>query len=353
MTLLQDSYDVALLDLDGVVYIGEHAVPHAAEALQAARVAGMRLAFLTNNAARPPEVVAAHLVDLGVDASAAEVVTSAQAAARLLADQLPPGSRVLVVGGDGLNAALRERDLVPVRRLDDDPAAVVQGFHPDVGWRLLAEGSYAVASGLPWVASNLDRTVPTARGRAPGNGTLVDAVRAATGREPVVAGKPEPPMHHEAVLRTGADRPLMAGDRLDTDIEGANRVGVDSLLVLTGVTAPVDLVLAAPELRPTYVGRDLRALQHPPESHAVAVGASRFGRWAAEYDAGELRLRRTDGSVPGGAGANANHGTLAGAGIDATDDGLDALRALCGAAWAVHTVDESSARTALAAAGWK
>lgn len=347
MTALQDSYDVALLDLDGVVYIGEHAVPHAAEALRAARDAGMRLAFLTNNAARPPEVVATHLVELGIDASAAEVVTSAQAAARLLADRLPAGSRVLVVGGDGLNAALRERDLVPVSRLDDDPAAVVQGFHPDVGWRLLAEGSYAVASGLPWVASNLDRTVPTARGRAPGNGTLVDAVRAATGREPVVAGKPEPPMHHEAVLRTGADRPLMVGDRLDTDIEGANRVGVDSLLVLTGVTDPVELVLAAPGLRPTHVGRDLRALQHSPESLVVVAGTTRLGRWLAECDAGRLRLRRSDGPGPGpGPGPSVDSGS------HSSDDGLDALRALCGAAWAVQTVDESSVRTALALAGW-
>ena len=351
MTALQDSYDVALLDLDGVVYIGEHAVPHAAEALRAARDAGMRLAFLTNNAARPPDVVAAHLVELGVDASEAEVVTSAQAAARLLADRLPVGSRVLVVGGDGLNAALRERDLVPVSRLDDDPAAVVQGFHPDVGWRLLAEGSYAVASGLPWVASNLDRTVPTARGRAPGNGTLVDAVRAATGREPVVAGKPEPPMHHEAVLRTGADRPLMVGDRLDTDIEGANRVGVDSLLVLTGVTDPIDLVLAAPGSRPTHVGRDLRALQHQAESLVVAAAATMLGRWVAECDAGQLRLRRSDQPGPGGSGPA---GATPGPGSDsyASDDGLDALRAMCGAAWVVRTVDESSVRTALAQAGW-
>lgn len=333
MIALQDSHDVALLDLDGVVYIGEHAVPHAAEALRAARDAGMRLAFLTNNAARPPEVVATHLVELGIDAEAAEVVTSAQAAARLLADRLPAGSRVLVVGGDGLNVALRERDLVPVSRLDDDPAAVVQGFHPDVGWRLLAEGSYAVESGLPWVASNLDRTVPTARGRAPGNGTLVDAVRAATGREPVVAGKPEPPMHHEAVLRTGATSPLMVGDRLDTDIEGANRVGVDSLLVLTGVTDPIDLVLAVPGQRPTHVGRDLRALQHPSESLVVAAGATRHGGWAAECDTGRLRLRRSAGS-------------------HSSDAGLDALRVMCGAAWAVHSVDESSVRTALAQAGW-
>ncbi|MGH8826024.1 MAG: HAD-IIA family hydrolase, partial [Jiangellaceae bacterium] len=266
VTSLARSYDVALLDLDGVVYVGAEPVAHAPESLRAARVAGMHLAFVTNNAARTPEVVAEHLTSIGVNASSDEVVTSAQAAARVLDELLPAGSRVLVVGGDGLVAALAERGLTPVTSADADPAAVVQGFAPDVSWRLLAEGSYAVAAGLPWVASNVDRTIPTARGRAPGNGALVDAVRAATGREPVVAGKPEPPMHRETVLRTGARHPLVVGDRLDTDIEGANRAGVDSLLVFTGVTDPAELISAPPLLRPTYIGLDLRALAAEPES---------------------------------------------------------------------------------------
>src|SRR5215467_9467198 len=121
-------YDVALLDLDGVVYIGADEVPGAAAALAAARREGMRLAFVTNNASRPPRTVAAHLSGLGIPATASEVITSAQAAAHHLAERLPAGSRVLVVGTTGLVEALTERGLVPVSTADDDPAAVVQGY---------------------------------------------------------------------------------------------------------------------------------------------------------------------------------------------------------------------------------
>ncbi|MGH8776980.1 MAG: HAD-IIA family hydrolase [Jiangellaceae bacterium] len=313
MPSLAETYDVALLDLDGVVYLGTHAVDHAAPALAEARLAGMRLAFVTNNAARPPDAVAKHLTKLGVTAQPGEVVTSAQAAARMLADMLPPGARVLVVGGEGLAAALRERGLTPVSGMDEKPAAVAQGFHPDVGWRLLAEGAYAVAAGLPWVASNADRTIPTPRGPAPGNGTLVDAVGAATGREPLVAGKPEPPMHREAVLRTGARRPLVVGDRLDTDIEGARRSKVDSLLVLTGVTDPVELVRAPPQRRPTYVAADLRALGQPAEDSALSAGRRRYGRHEAAVVDGRVVVR------PSGHADGAP---------------IDVLRAVCGAVWA-------------------
>ena len=202
-------YDVALLDLDGVVYVGPAAVPGARDHLLAAQAEGMRLAYVTNNASRTPDVVAEHLRSLGMPARDTDVVTSAQAAARVLADLVPDGSRVLVVGGAGLYAALTERSLVPVSSAEDDPVAVVQGFSPDIGWALLAEGAYALERGLPWVASNTDLTIPTPRGRAPGNGTLVEVLRRASGREPVVAGKPEPPMHAEAVACRGYDHSLV------------------------------------------------------------------------------------------------------------------------------------------------
>lgn len=355
MTVLTQIYDVALLDLDGVVYVGTGAVAHAPESLRAARQAGMRLAFVTNNASRPVEVVAAQLTDLGVEASPSEVVTSAQAAARLLAELLPRGAKVLVVGGAGLEAALHERGLVRVDTAEADPAAVVQGFAPEVGWRLLAEGAYAVSAGLPWVATNLDATVPTERGRAPGNGALVDVIRVATGREPVVAGKPEPPMHREAILRTGAKRPLVVGDRLDTDVEGANASGADSLLVLTGVTDPVQLVLAPPRLRPTYVGLDLRALHETPDQLAVAVGESAHGPWKAAVDGSALRLWReqnvsAEDGRPDGAGTADE---TSGARNDVSRAARDALRAACGAVWAAAgPVAATSVHAALAQAGW-
>lgn len=276
-------YDTALLDLDGVVYAGGEAIGHAVEALEAARDGGMHLAYVTNNASRTPLDVAALLTRLGVPAEAAEVITSAQAVARLISEQVPAGSRVLAVGGEGLRVALRERGLEPVESAEDDPAAVVQGYDPKLGWEQLAEAAYAVGRGVPWFASNTDLTIPTGRGRAPGNGALVEVVRIAAGGRPQVAGKPLPPMHRETILRTGARRPLVVGDRLDTDIEGAHAGGVDSLLVLTGVTDAAQLLAAPPHHRPAYVAADLRGLLtgHPETEAAVHDGARRVTGAAA------------------------------------------------------------------------
>jgi glycerol 3-phosphatase-2 len=306
---LSEAYDTALLDLDGVVYAGGSAIRHAVDSLAVARSGGMHLAYVTNNALRTPDAVAEHLTELGIPTGADDVITSAQAVARLISEQVPAGARVLVIGGEGLRVALRERGLVPVESADDDPAAVVQGYGgPDLTWGRFAEASYAVARGVPWFASNTDLTIPSGRGIAPGNGAAVEVVRIATGKEPQVAGKPLPPMHRETIIRTGAKRPLVVGDRLDTDIEGAINGGVDSLLVLTGVTDGARLLAAPPRHRPTYVDADLRGLlTGQPEVSASAEGF-RCGGWTAT--AGADRLELEGGGEP-----------------------LDGLRALCAAAW--------------------
>jgi glycerol 3-phosphatase-2 len=318
-------YDVALLDLDGVVYLGGAAVPGAPDALAKASDAGMRLAFVTNNSSRTPSAVAAQLASYGVAASAGDVVTSAQAAARLLATRLPAGAAVLVVGGTGLRIALRERGLRPVTVAADRPAAVVQGYSPDISYSLLAEGALAVQAGAWFVASNADSTIPTVRGRQPGNGALSQVIVAATGQQPVIAGKPEPPLHAESVDRTGAQRPLVVGDRLDTDIEGAVRVGADSLLVLTGVSRPLDAVLAPPHQRPTYLAAGLTGLLEPHPPVRMSGDAFRCGGWTARRVAG---------------------GRLV---LDGSGDVIDGLRALCAAAWSAGNVTPDMARQALAA----
>ncbi|MCF3168920.1 HAD-IIA family hydrolase [Streptomyces violaceoruber] len=320
-TALNEAYDTALLDLDGVVYAGGEAIAYAVEALAEARAGGMHLAYVTNNALRTPDAVAEHLTELGVPAEPSDVITSAQAVARLVADQLPPGARVLAIGGEGLRVALRERGLVPVESADDDPAAVVQGYGgPDMAWGRFAEASYAVRRGLPWFASNTDLTIPSARGIAPGNGAAVEVVRIATGAEPQVAGKPLPPMHRETVLRTGAERPLVVGDRLDTDIEGAFNGGVDSLLVLTGVTEAGLLLAAPPQHRPTYVDRDLRGLLTGQPEVVAAGEGFRCGDWTADVRGDRLVLETAGGDEDGG-------------------DALDGLRALCAAAWTFAGAD--------------
>lgn len=291
-TALVEQCDAVLLDLDGVLYIGASAIEGAPEAVAAVTAAGVAIAFVTNNASRTPATVAEHLRSLGIPAGPHDVVTSAQATATVLAATVPPGSRVLVVGGDGLWAALREKGLVPVRSRAEDPAAVAQGFSPDVGWRMLAEGTAAVRGGLPWVASNLDLTIPTDLGISPGNGTLVQVIASASGRRPVVAGKPETPLHLESAKRVNSHHPLVVGDRLDTDIEGANRAGVPSLLVLTGVTTVDDLLRAPPEHRPTYLaeGLDDGLLQpHPPVLQHRPSGWGCDG-WLCQAVDGHLRL---------------------------------------------------------------
>lgn len=279
---LAELYDAALLDLDGVLYLGSEPVPHARESVAAARRLGMRQAFVTNNASRLPEVVAQHLRELGIEAEPDDVVTSGQAAARYLADRLPPGSRVLVVGTDALGELVAETGLLPVRTAP--ASAVVQGFSVTTGWEELAEATIVLRSGALWVAGNADSTIPTLRGPLPGNGALLAALQVATGRTPVVVGKPEPELHGASVARVRAERPLVVGDRLDTDVLGAVRAGADSLLVLTGVTSR-DELLAAPEgMRPTYVAHDLRGLLAAQPAVLLADGTATCGAATARWD---------------------------------------------------------------------
>lgn len=290
---LDQIYDLAALDLDGVVYVGDLAVPGAVAGLEAARRQGMHLAFITNNASRPPADVAARLRTLGIDAEPHDVVTSAQAAARLLAGQVPTGSRVYVIGGPGLHDALRERDLQPVTRIDDDPVAVIQGYGPDMPWRQVIDGAILVRDGLPWVVSNLDMTVPTPRGPGPGNGALVDLVARYAGRDPQVAGKPARALFDETLARVGGRRPLMVGDRLDTDIDGARAAGWDSLLVMTGVTTLRDLAALGAVGRPTYLGADLECLALPVPVPVRAGAGWSVGGWTAVVADGRLTMSGT------------------------------------------------------------
>ncbi len=270
--------DVILADLDGVVYKGAGAIPFAIEALNAAAATGIRVGYITNNASRTDASVAEHLSSLGLSVAADDVVTSPQAAVRLLADNVAAGSTILVVGGEGLTTEVEKAGFTVTRSALDEPAAVIQGFAPQVGWEQLAEAAFALhapagGTGIPWVATNTDWTIPVARGIAPGNGTLVSAVHTAVGRLPLVAGKPEVPMFTLATERFSASKPLVIGDRLDTDILGANRAGLPSALVLTGIDTAKQVLAAEKDQRPTYILGDLRELSQPyPAVISVADG---------------------------------------------------------------------------------
>jgi HAD superfamily hydrolase (TIGR01450 family) len=310
-----DGVDAVLADLDGVVYAGPRAIPHAVESLNAAAASGRRLGFITNNASRTDATVAAHLRELGLaGVQPTDIVTSPQAAMRLLTARVPAGSRILVIGGDGLVTEVEKAGFAVTRSADDAPAAVVQGFAPEVGWKDLAEAAYALATpeeegGIPWIATNTDWTIPQGRGIAPGNGTLVSAVHTAVGRLAVVAGKPEAPIFHEAVARFGAQHPLFIGDRLDTDIAGAQAADIASALVLTGIDRPKH-VLAAPEnSRPTFILRDLRDLTAPYPETITSGDVTIVGKAKVAIDGVDLRV------------------------ISAGDEPIDLLRAGAAAIW--------------------
>lgn len=287
-------YAAVVCDLDGVVYRGPSAVPHAVEVLGAL---SMPVLYATNNASRSPDDVAAHLRDLGLSCTPDAVATSSQAGAWLLGDRLPPSSPVLAVGGAGVATALAEAGLRPVLPADasNTPvAAVLQGYGPQVTAADLAEAAYAVEGGATWVATNTDGTLPTERGVAPGNGSLVAAVERAVGGPPhLVAGKPGPPLYLLCAQRLDLPpaRLLAVGDRLDTDIEGAVAAGMDSVLVLTGVDDLRACLEAPPHRRPTWVAPDLRALLADPDdgSGELAVLADAVRAVHAARDAGATK----------------------------------------------------------------
>ena len=266
MSTLAQEHDCLLLDLDGTVFRGHEPTTGAVETI--AEV-GSRVLFVTNNASRAPAEVAQHLCAMGFTANADDIVTSAQSAVRLLHEQLQPGAAVLVVGTDALAAEVRSAGLKPVRQWSDGPAAVVQGHSPQTGWPDLAEAALAIRGGALWIAANVDKTLPSERGLLPGNGAMVDALRTATDTTPQVAGKPEPTLLMDALARGTFRTPLVVGDRLDTDIAGANAAGLPSLLVLCGVSTAAETVRAGAGKRPNYIAEDLRSLDSTSDSLRV------------------------------------------------------------------------------------
>ena len=339
---LAAGYDLVIFDLDGVVYVGTEPVAGAPEAVRATVDGGTPVAYVTNNASRRAGEVAELLVSIGVPARAEEVLTSARAAAELLAADLPPASPVLVVGAPALREEIAAVGLRLVDDPGDRPTAVVQGYGPDVGWAHLADATLAIRAGACWVATNTDVTLPSPRGPLPGNGSLVAAVSAALGgrRPDTVVGKPEPALFQLAARHAGARRALVVGDRLDTDIDGARRAGMDALLVLTGVTGAVEVLRAGAHERPTHIAADCSALSTPDEISRVPAwqdGQAAAGTWRVTYDDRRLVLATREPEAEEG-------------------DPIAAVRTLAAGAWA-HPEwtgvgpDDAVAERALAALG--
>ena len=255
-----NQHDLLLADLDGVVYEGTVAISNAVESLNEISNQGIPVGYVTNNSSRKPETIVQQLIELGLNAKPEDIISSGQTAVELLQTKLATGAKVLVVGGEGLRARVSAGGFQIVASSDDKPEAVIQGFSPDVSWRDLAEASYSIQNGAIWVATNNDWTLPQEKGLAPGNGTLVGAVHTAVGQLPIVAGKPEPAIFQTALNLYKPQSSIFVGDRLDTDILGANRAEIKSVLVLTGVSTRKDVLAAKPEERPSYIISSLAEL---------------------------------------------------------------------------------------------
>ena len=277
-----DKFETLLLDLDGVIYEGGRAIIDSIESITALMAKGVQVGFITNNASRTSEDIANQLQSFGLELNAEDVITSAQAGALLLKNQIPQGSKVLVVGGEGLRSNVSLAGFNIVESSKDSPVAVIQGFDPSVGWKQLAEASYAIQQGAKWVATNQDWTIPREEGLAPGNGTLVSAVHTAVGQLPVVAGKPEKAIFETALEHFGTSSAIYVGDRLDTDVLGANRSGIGSALVMTGVTTRKELLAAKPDSRPTYVLETLKDLLGSYQAPVKTKRGYKLGRTEVE-----------------------------------------------------------------------
>ena len=317
---LAEAFQGVVFDLDGVIYLGDQVVPAAPGALDQVRGLGVRIAFVTNNSYRPPDLVVERLNRIGVKASAGEVLTSAQATVRLLGgrDGLV-GVRVMVVGGPGLRQALEEAG---ARLIDGrawrDAEAVTVGFDPDLTYAKVRDATLAIRAGARFVGSNPDTTLPAPDGLWPGAGATLALLRASTGVEPEVAGKPERALLEEAAAAIGAGPYLMVGDRVDTDLDGAHRLGWATALVLSGVTRLADL----PDLvtAPDHVLRDVGGLLDPPGPAVRPAGDEHRDAAARLLGTGELGgatvLAAADGDRVVGAAALGSDGRLTGPVVD-------------------------------------
>lgn len=260
-------YSLFLFDLDGVIYRGKEPCLHSAKSLK--QIPSQKIYFITNNASRPPQVVANQISSFGIVTEASHVITSTQAAVEKLKDEGFEGGRVLVVGSSWMARYVEDSGFTVVDQAKDQPDVVLQGWDASVGWEQLAQASYAIANGALYAVTNRDTVIPKEEGEAPGNGTLVNAVIMATGVEPRInAGKPHSAefelayrrykeQYHESFNKTQV---CMVGDQLDTDIKGANDWGCASVCVLTGAVKPRDLLVAPQGYRPMYIIENLSYL---------------------------------------------------------------------------------------------
>jgi 4-nitrophenyl phosphatase len=246
-----------IIDMDGVLWRGDEPMPDLQAFFAFLHQRGIEFVLATNNSSRTPRQYVEKLARFGVAVDGESILTSSLAAAAYLAGQAPPGTHVYAIGKEGLRRALEQRGFV---LSEEEAAYVVVGWNTDLVWDELATASLLIHRGAGFIGTNPDLSYPTERGPVPGNGAQLAAIEATTGVAPVVTGKPEPQMYEEALRRMGATPGTTAviGDRLDTDLAGGVRLGLTTVLVLSGIAGEADLANSAVE--PDVVCADIGAL---------------------------------------------------------------------------------------------
>lgn len=260
-----------IIDMDGVLWHGDQPLPGLIEFFQTLRDHNLRFILATNNASRTAEQYVAKLERMGVTVARNEVLTSSMATALYLAERTDPAAtRIFVIGEDGLRQPLLERGFTLTELYDVNDGSgpnsktgahfVVCGMDRGVSWDKLATATLNIRAGAKFIGTNADTTLPTEHGITHGNGAILAALRASTEQDPIVIGKPEPLMYQQALALLGADpaETVAIGDRLETDILGAVRAEIRSIMVLTGVSSEEDVKAA--DYAPTWVMPDIRAV---------------------------------------------------------------------------------------------
>jgi 4-nitrophenyl phosphatase len=250
-----------VLDMDGVLWKADAPIGDLPSTFEHIHALGLKVVFATNNGTQTPEQYVDRLARLGVKVEPWQVVTSALGVANLLTKKIPPGAPIFVIGGAGVKTALREHGF-ELLSIEAAPSAqaVVMGIDPEINFEKMGEAALLVRSGVPFYATNPDKTFPTPRGQIPGAGAWISVIITSTGVEPVYAGKPAPYLFELACSRLGTTREqtLVVGDRLETDIAGGQAAGMPTALVLSGVSTRAQAEKWSP--KPDLVVEDLAAL---------------------------------------------------------------------------------------------
>jgi len=259
--MIPSNIKALIIDMDGVVWKADSPIGDLASTFRRIRERGLKFVFATNNSTKTSEKYVERLAQFGVDVETWQVITSSQAAAHAVAQKFPSGTRVFMIGEDGIQNALEEKGFEIVSTENAPSAEVfVMGIDRGINFDKVSEATLLVRKGIPFYATNTDKTFPTPRGEIPGSGAWISIITTATGIEPIVAGKPYPFLMELSLEKLGVNKEeaLVVGDRLETDIAAGQGAGIPCALVLSGVSTKQDADIWEPKI--DLIADDLASL---------------------------------------------------------------------------------------------